>query len=388
MRDRTGLAWRIALGAGLLAALAVLALAVGAALPPTHRLTMAASSRWPVQAPRAVLLSAAALSVALITQVRRWRAPAIVVTGVALAVSAAMTAHVMIAAAHAGGTVNPLRALVLTSMDASPDVIETYSGPGLSAVAYRPVGGRERAPVIVYLHGGGWVEGDATDAGHDLRWFADRGWLVISVDYRLATPEHATWDEAPRDVACALVWTRANAARWGGDPDRIAVAGDSAGGSLALNVAYAAAQGRAQSACGGTVPVPDAVVVQYPVADPQDAYDHGYPVRGAEPRMFIERYIGGTPQQFPERMRAVSADTYVSASAPPTLIVEPGRDGLIPTDGVRRFAARARAAGADVTLAGIPYANHAFDQMAAGSLGNQASLTIRQAFLQSHGLSP
>lgn len=389
MRDRAGLLWRIVLGACLLAGLAILAFALAAALPPVHRLTMAASSRWPVQAPRLVVLATLALIVSLtppIRRVRRWGRSAIATTAAAAAVSLAMTAHLAVVVANAGGSINPLHALAFTSMDAKPDDVVTYAEPGLSAVVYRPA--RDSAPVIVYVHGGGWTEGSATDIGHDLRWFADRGWLVVSVNYRLASPSHATWDEAHRDVACALVWVRTHAARWGGDAERLAFAGDSAGGTLALTVAYAAAQGRAQSGCGGSVPVPDAVVVQYPVADLRDAYANGYPAGLAEPTVFIERYLGGVPDGVPERLQAVSPDTYVSAAAPPTLIVEPDRDGLIPTAGVVRFAERARAAGVAVTLVRLPYANHAFDQMAAGSLGNQASLTIRQHYLVTHGLGP
>jgi acetyl esterase len=281
--------------------------------------------------------------------------------------------------------VNPLRGLVFSSMDAAADSRTAYAyadGQALWAVIYR-ADRTDPAPVIVYAHGGGWFQGSAEDAAHDLRWFADRGWLVVSVDYRLATQRHPTWDEAPRDVACALVWAEANAARFGGDPARLVIAGDSAGGNLAVNVAYAAAQHRAQSSCGGVVPVPKAVVVQYPVVDPQNAYDNGYPVPGAEPKMFVERYVG---VRSPERMRSIASATYISGSAPPTLIIEPDRDGLIPTSGVVRFAEQVRAAGVDVTLVRLPYANHAYDQIAADSMGNQAGLTIRRDYLVRHGL--
>jgi len=383
--------WRTAAIVSLGLGLAILALVLAAALPSTlNRLTMAASSRWPVVAPRVVLIAlvtACVSAVAVIRGGRRWGMTAAVVTGLALVASGTMTAAISRAASTAGGSANPLNGLVYAAPGATADARETIGDTGQPAVIYRPRSGRE-APIIVYAHGGGWFQGDAAESGHDMRWFADRGWLVISVGYRLATAFHATWDEAHRDIGCALIWVRANAARWGGDPDRLALMGDSAGGNLAINVAYAAAAGRAQSSCNGAVPVPDVVVTQYPVVDPQNAYDHGFPVRDTEPRMFIKRYIGGTPQQFPERIRTISSATYVSASAPATLIVEPDRDGLIPTSGVLRFAEQARAAGVDVTVVRIPFANHAFDQIAPGSLGNQASLTIRQAYLVRQGLGP
>jgi acetyl esterase/lipase len=307
----------------------------------------------------------------------------------AVGASALITGRIVAAAHAAGGSADPVGGLWLSGMEAPADAHETYAvagGQPLSAAVYRPV--RGPAPVLVYIHGGGWIAGRAADGGHDLRWFADRGWLAISVDYRLATATDAAWDKAPRDVACALVWVQANAARWGGDPARLAVAGDSAGGNLAVNVAYAAGQHRAVSGCGGQVPVPRAVLVQYPVVDPQDAYEHGRAVPGADPKEFVERYLGGTPQRYPDRLRAITSQTYLSPAAPPTLVIEPGNDSLIPTAGVLRFAERARSAGVDLTLYRIPYAGHAYDQMAAGSLGNRAALTIREHYLRAHGLAP
>ena len=125
----------------------------------------------------------------------------------------------------------------------------------------------------------GWFQGSAA-ATANICWFADRGWLVISAEYRLSTVAESTWDSAPDDMACALAWTTQNAARFGGDPQRVVIAGQSAGGNLAINLGYGAASGQAQSGCGGQVPVPAAVVVYVPVVDPQDAYNYGVPMPG------------------------------------------------------------------------------------------------------------
>jgi acetyl esterase/lipase len=353
---------------------------------------MASSYLWPTIGPHLVLFSLLGLLVALAGLrfgPRMLSGLTTVVTISALLVSAAITAHIMQAIFAAGGSANPVTGLWLTSFSTSAaDAQQTYTtadGQPLQAVIYRPADASHDMPVMLYLHGGGWIAGSADDIASDLRWFADRGWLVISVDYRLATETEATWDKAPQDVACALVWAAKNVGRFGGNAERLVLVGDSAGGNLAINIGYSAALGQAQSGCGGIVPVPDAVVVQYPVVDPQDAYHHGYAF-GVGPQLYVARYIGGSPDTFPDLIRAISSATYLSDKAPPTLIIEPERDGRIPSAGVFRFAEQARAAGVDITLVHIPFANHAYNQLAASSIADQGRLTITQHYLVQRGM--
>jgi acetyl esterase/lipase len=167
----------------------------------------------------------------------------------------------------------------------------------------------------------------------------------------------------------------------------LAILGDSAGGNLAINVAYAAAVGQVESACGPVI-VPAAVVVQYPAVDPMSIYEHGYPVSGFEPRMLMSGYIGGDPYLLPDRVRAVSSSSYLSDKAPPTLILAPEKDGLVPFASVYRFVEQARLAGVDVELVRIPFASHVYNQIAANSIGNQARLSITRRYLLEKGLGP
>jgi acetyl esterase len=90
-------------------------------------------------------------------------------------------------------------------------------------------------PVLVYLHGGGWSIGSPASHGKLARQLAvGAGAVVVNVDYRLA-PEHP-FPTPLDDCVTAARWTRAHVARWGGDPERIAIGGDSAGGNLSAAV--------------------------------------------------------------------------------------------------------------------------------------------------------
>ncbi|MGE4609386.1 MAG: alpha/beta hydrolase [Myxococcota bacterium] len=93
--------------------------------------------------------------------------------------------------------------------------------------------------VFVFYHGGGWVIGDRDTHDRECRTLCEQaGCIVVSVDYRLA-PEHV-FPAAADDAFAALQWVGNNARELGGDPERIAVGGDSAGGNLAAVVALLA----------------------------------------------------------------------------------------------------------------------------------------------------
>lgn len=100
---------------------------------------------------------------------------------------------------------------------------------------YTPAGGSGPLPVLVYLHGGGWVIGDIETYDIPCRALANgAGCIVASVDYRLA-PEHK-FPIPAEDCYRAVNWVARNTALFGGDPARIAIGGDSAGGNLSAVV--------------------------------------------------------------------------------------------------------------------------------------------------------
>ncbi len=127
----------------------------------------------------------------------------------------------------------------------------------LSLDIYAPKDARN-LPVMVMIHGGGWAFGDKANKGlmdRKVPWFASRGWVLASVNYRLSPkvqhPVHV------QDVAKALAWLGENIGRYGGDPEQIYLMGHSAGAHLAALVAidetYLQAHGRKLSMLKGVV---------------------------------------------------------------------------------------------------------------------------------------
>jgi arylformamidase len=121
---------------------------------------------------------------------------------------------------------------------------------------YAPPTG-QRLPVVVWIHGGGWHRGDKADVDQKPRAFIDRGFVFVSINYRLFP--HVTIKQIVEDVAKAIRWTRDHAQDYGGDPDRIIVAGHSAGAQLAALVctddSYLKAERLTLSAIKACVPV-------------------------------------------------------------------------------------------------------------------------------------
>lgn len=264
-----------------------------------------------------------------------------------------------------------------------------YDGEALPIDIYRPVGGQGAAPapVFVYIHGGGWGSQTLKQREADYRWFAERGYLVISLEYSLSTTTRHTWNVAEPELACALAWVGANAARYGGDPSRLALWGESAGGNLVLNVSYQASQDKLKPSCPGTVPHIVAIVALYPVVDPARMYRPEDRLLGVFGRMMGDNYTGGSPEQFPERYAAIASATHINPKAPPTLLIVPQSDHLVAPDAAYAFEAKAKAAGVQTRLIKVPYAEHAFD-LRSGSIGSQLVRQSMLTFLEENGLKP
>ncbi len=118
---------------------------------------------------------------------------------------------------------------------------------------YRPGSGESALPVALVVHGGGWCSGDKRDDLPFMPTLVDAGFVVVSVNYRLA-PKHR-WPAGQEDVYAAVRWAKANIARHGGDPARLAAIGYSAGGQLALQAVVRMGDVRFVAGVGLAAPV-------------------------------------------------------------------------------------------------------------------------------------
>ena len=268
-------------------------------------------------------------------------------------------------------------------------VYSRYDGQDLPLDLYPPTGKLKAAlaPVFVYIHGGGWGAETLKQRQADYHWFARRGYLVISLEYPLSSKRRHTWNVAEPQLACALAWVGSNAAHFGGDAGRLALWGESAGGNLALNLSYRVNAGTLTPACSGNISPVRAVMALYPVVDPARMYRPVDPLLAPFGRLMGDNYTGGSPEQFPDRYKAIASVTHIHAKAPPTLLVVPQADHLVDPNAATAFASNAQAAGVETRLITMPYAEHAFD-LRSGGIGNQMVRQVMLNFLKAHGLAP
>lgn len=207
----------------------------------------------------------------------------------------------------------------------------------------------ERRPVLLFAYGGSWSRGDKALYSLVGARFTALGFVVVVINYRLH-PE-VTFPAFVEDAAAAIAWTRRHIHAYHGDPDRIFVAGHSAGGHIlslvALDDRYLAAHGLARSVISGLI------VVSAPT-DLGAMLRHLQTRRGHKAARGLHT-IMGSPQALPQAdpMRLVRSDT------PPILLLHGASDDLVPVTIARNFASALRAAGAPVELREYERADHA-----------------------------
>ena len=240
-------------------------------------------------------------------------------------------------------------------------------GASVASVTEREVGGVPALvvtpngdgpfPVLVWIHGGGFVIGSALESQATARDLAaGAGCIVVSLDYRLA-PEHKA-PAAPDDCISATRWVLDHATELGGDPDTVAVGGDSAGGNLSALVALELGDRLRYQ------------VLVYPAVDLAMSGDYpslgenadGYLLEMSGMRWFVGHYLDDCGLSADDvRVSPMNASDEALSRTPPAFVITAEFDPL--RDEGEAYADRLRAAGVDVTQRRFDGQIHAFYSM-------------------------
>ena len=192
-------------------------------------------------------------------------------------------------------------------------------------------------PAIIFIHGGGWAQGDKTFKHRELYGWAARGYVTLSIEYRLA--QESKFPGAIEDVTCAIRWLRENGQRYSVDINRIALVGYSAGAHLAMLAGYGADQSALKGEVDFTYQIKSIVNFYGP-----SNLEMEFPT---DSQTLVNDFLGDAV----DAPRLASPLTHITANAPPTLIFHGTNDSIVPIEQADILASKLE------TLA-IPYSYH------------------------------
>ena len=254
-------------------------------------------------------------------------------------------------------------AAALTRHEVHPNIVyHTANNYQNKLDLYKPVDVSQPTPVVVVIHGGGWIEGTKEDRVLEIMPYLAMGFAAVNVEYRLGRISLAP--AAVEDCRCALHWVFANARKYNFDPDRVVLQGGSAGGHLALTTGMltpAAGFDRECRAPGddnwkanpGTDKDPRvaAIVNWFGIADVLDE------LHGANAKGYAVVWFGDQPNA-DDLAKRVSPINYVTSSVPPIITIHGDKDELVPYSQSVRLHKALDAAGVKNQLYTVAGGNH------------------------------
>ena len=217
----------------------------------------------------------------------------------------------------------------------------------------------DRRPVLLQVHGGGWMIGDKKEQAKPLMThLATRGWISVAINYRLSP--QATMPDHIVDVKRAIAWVRENIEEYGGDPDFLCITGGSAGGHLCSLAALTANDPRFQPGFEQVDTTIDGCIPFYGVFDFVDR-------AGDRPLGRMSDFLGPIvfkckPEENPELWESVTPLTRVHSGAPPFFVIQGSHDSLVFSEEAVTFVAALREKSVEMVLHAELYgAQHAFE---------------------------
>ena len=218
---------------------------------------------------------------------------------------------------------------------------------------YTPKDLKEPAPLIMFIHGGGWRGGDKEDYKFYATHYAEQGYVVASIGYRLR--DEALYPAAVNDTKCALRWARAHAEKLNIDPERIGVLGGSAGGHLAMMIGYSSDIHRLEGT-GGWPDTSSHVKCVVDIYGPTD-----FTTEYGRTHELTTKFIGKSYEDAPHLYEEISPLLHVDENAPPTLILHGTLDDLVPITQSDKLAAELERLGVPVWYDRIDGYPHSMD---------------------------
>ena len=211
-------------------------------------------------------------------------------------------------------------------------------------------------PTVIFIHGGGWVQGAKEGSLLRALPYITMGYSVVNVEYRLANVSLAP--AAIEDCRCALRWIVAHAKDYNIDPDRLVVAGESAGGHLALTTGMIPTSAGFDRTCQTpTEPRVAAIVDFFGITDVADLLDGPGKKPFPETWPYTVQWLGNQPNRA-DVAKAASPLTYVRAGVPPTIAIHGDADPLVPYAHSVRLRDALQKAGVAQELVTIPRGGH------------------------------
>ena len=233
--------------------------------------------------------------------------------------------------------------------EATPETFVYASSDGKSQhICFYRAASRRPAPCLLVFHGGGWVNGQATEFSQWSSYWSRQGYAVASVEYRLV-PAHR-WPAPLEDARDAMAWIKAQARELGVDPTQFIMLGRSAGGQIAS----AAAVSLKDPAIRGCVAI-------YAPHDMFFARRFAFDDDVLGSLSLIRNYLGGDPEVARDAYTSASAYLLADAHTCPMLLLHGTRDTFVWNMQSRRLAARLKSLGVPHHLVELPWAVHGFD---------------------------
>jgi acetyl esterase/lipase len=235
-------------------------------------------------------------------------------------------------------------------------VYATYGSREVHLDLYLPKDGKGPFPAVVYIHGGGWVNGGKNAFERQAAYMATKGFVGACIEYRLSG--EAKFPAAIYDSKAAVRWLRANAAKYQVNPNKIGAAGGSAGGHLValLGTSWKVKELEGAGGNAGVSSRVQAVAAFNPVTD----FVSIGKATGAGAGKAVSDFLGANYAQNPGRWAEASPMTYVDADSAPTLFLHGDADTTVPYRQSVDMRDKLKAAGVYTDLFTGKGAKHAF----------------------------